>query len=165
MKHDHIPPARLDAVKNVSQVIEIKVIADGHKNISRPHAQGLWTEFAFQLKVELIHFHMSHSAVFGAALGKSEHNVQDHGKNAAGDCGYRLCEQVRDRDSEQRERNQPKTHRNLHAANMEVQRNLELALARTPVTQDQHGQAIHRETPDHAKGVQIREESNVAATD
>src|SRR6267154_6486100 len=108
---------------------------------------------------------MSDPAVSGAALGNGEHDVQDYRKDAAGHGGYRLGKQVRYRDQEQRERNQSEAHRNLHAAEIKIERNLELALARSRITQDQHRQAIHREAPDHSEGIQVREESNIAAAD
>src|SRR5712671_921638 len=109
MQHDHVPAPRLYAVENIAKVI----------------------------KIELIHFHVSDPAVSGAALGNGEHDVQDYRKDAAGHGGYRLGEQVRYRNQEQRERNQPQTHGNLHAAEVKIEGNLELALARTGIAQDQ----------------------------
>src|ERR1700738_1904077 len=105
---------------------------------------------------------MSYATVLGPALGDGENDIQDHRKNAAGDCGYRLGEQVGDGYREQGQRDQAKAHRNLPAANMKIQRNLKLALPWLGVAQHEYGQAVHRETPDYAEGVQIREERNVA---
>src|SRR5258708_428365 len=141
------------------------MVADRHQDIPGPRADRLRAQFTFQLKIELIHFHMRDSAVSGAALGNGEHDVQDHRKDAAGHGGYRFGEQVRYRDQEQRERNQSQTHRNLHAAEIKIEGNLELALARPRITQDQYRQAIHRETPDHSEGIQVREEGDIAAAD
>src|SRR5712671_4797781 len=137
MQHDHVPAPRLYAVENIAKVI----------------------------KIELIHFHMSDPAVSGAALGNGEHDIQDYRKDAAGHGGYRLGEQVRYRNQEQRERNQSEAHRNLHAAEVKIERDLELALAGARITQNQHRQAIHREAPDHSEGIQVREESHIAAAD
>src|SRR6266853_204367 len=165
MQHDHIAAPRLDAVENVAKVIQIEVVADRHKNIARPRTDGFRAQFTFQLKIELIHFHMSDSAVSGTALGNGEHDVQDYRKDAAGHGGYRLGKQVRYRDQEQRERNQSEAHRNLHAAEIKIERNLELALTGSRITQNQYRQAIHREAPDHSEGIQVREESHIAAAD
>src|SRR5712671_5238897 len=151
MKHDHIAAPRLDAVENVAKVIQIEVIADRYQDIPWPRADRFRAQLAFQLEIELIHFHMSDPAVSGAALGNGEHDVQDYRKDTAGHGGYRLGEQVRYRDQEQRERNQSEAHRNLHAAEIKIERNLELALAGSRITQNQHRQAIHREAPDHSK--------------
>src|SRR5712672_3457220 len=165
MQHDNVPAPRLDAVENVAKVIQIEVIADRHKDIPWPRADGFRAQLAFQLEIELIHFHMSDPAVSGASLGNGEHDVQDYRKDAAGHGGYRLGEQVRYRDQEQRERNQPEAHRNLHAAEIKIEGNLKLALAGSRITQNQHRQAIHREAPDHSEGIQVREESNIAPAD
>src|SRR5712675_2763096 len=165
MQHDYIAAPRLDAVENVAKVIQIEVIADRHKDIPWPRADRFRAQLAFQLEIELIHFHMSDPAVSGAALGNGEHDVQDYRKGAAGHGGYRLGEQVRYRDQEQRECNQSEAHRNLHAAEIKIERDLELALAGTRITQNQYRQAIHREAPDHSEGIQVREESNIAAAD
>ena len=48
---------------------------------------------------------------------------------------------------------------------MKIQRNLEFALAGPRVTKHQHGEAIHRKTPDHPEGIQVREEGDVTAAD
>src|SRR5258706_9189336 len=120
MKHHYVAAAGLDAVENVSKMIQIEMIADRHKNIPGPRADGLRTQFAFKLKVELVHLHMSAAAISGAALGNRKHDVQNHGKKAAGDCCYWLSEEVRDRDGEQGQRDQAKPDRNLHAANIEI---------------------------------------------
>src|SRR5882762_6842084 len=115
MQHDNVPAPRLDAVENVAKVIQIEVIADRHQDIPWPRTNRFRAQLAFQLEIELIHFHMSDPAVSGAALGNGEHDVQDYRKGTAGHGGYRLGEQVRYRNQEQRERNQSETHRNLHA--------------------------------------------------
>src|SRR6266852_290215 len=165
MQHDHVAAPRLDAVENIAKMIQIEVIADRRKNIPWPRPDRFRTQLAFQLEIKLIHFHMSHPAVSGPALGNGEHDVQDYRKDAAGHGGYRLGEQVRYRDQKQRERNQSESHRNLDAAEIKIEGNLELALARSRVTQNQHRQAIHREAPDHSEGIQVREESYIAAAD
>src|SRR5712675_1470734 len=165
VQHDNVPAPRLDAVENITKVIQIEVVADRDQDIPWPRADRFRAQLAFQLEIELIHFHVSDPAVSGAALGNGEHDVQDYRKDTAGHGGYRLGEQVRYRDQEQRERNQSEAHRNLHASEIKIERNLELALARSRITQNQHRQAIHREAPDHSESVQVREESNIAAAD
>src|SRR5579859_1302552 len=108
---------------------------------------------------------MRHSTVSSATFGDRKHHIQDHGKDAASHGGHRLGEQVHHRDDEQGERYKAQTHRNLHPADMEIEGDLELALARTGVTQDQHRQAVHGKAPDHAESVQVGQEVDVAAAD
>src|SRR5260370_12281832 len=115
--------------------------------------------------MDVAHPHVSSAAVRGAAPRDGENDIQDHRKKAAGDWGCWLGEQVRDGDSEQSQRDQAETHGNLHAANVKIQRTRELALTWLGVAQHEYGQAIHRETPDHAEGVQVRKERNVASAD
>src|SRR5882762_2844411 len=165
MQHDHVAAPRLDAVENVAKVIQIEVIADRHKDVPWPRADRFRAQLAFQFEIELIHFHMSDSAVSGSTLGNGENDVQDYRKDAASHRGDRLGEQVRYRDQEQRERNQSEAHRNLHAAEIKIERDLELALAGSRITQNQYRQAIHREAPDHSEGIQVREEGDIAAAD
>src|ERR1700680_2482946 len=95
MKEHHVTAPGFDAVENISKVIQIEVIADRYKNIPGPRADRLWTQLAFQLKVELVHFHMTADAISGATLGNGKHDVQNHRKSATGDCCYRLGGQVR----------------------------------------------------------------------
>src|SRR5690349_21649946 len=127
MKHHHVAASGLDAVENVSQVIEIKMIADRNEDVTGTHTQRLGAELSFELEIELVHLYMRHAAVPGAVLGNGEHEVQKDGKNPTRDRGNRLGKEVGDRDRKQRQCDQPETHRDLHAAYGEVQRNLELA--------------------------------------
>ena len=55
--------------------------------------------------------------------------------------------------------------RNLRPSKSEIQRNLEFALARPRVAKHQHGEAVHRKTPDHSEGIQVRQEGDVTAAD
>src|SRR5205823_13401539 len=55
--------------------------------------------------------------------------------------------------------------RDLHSANLEIERNLEFTLARTGVPKHQDGQAVHRETPNHTERVEVRQESDIAMAD
>ena len=38
-------------------------------------------------------------------------------------------------------------------------------MARAGIAQDEYCQAVHRKTPDHSKGVEVRKESNVTVAD
>src|ERR1700676_1803325 len=96
MQDDHVTPAWLEAIENIPQVVQIEVVADRNKNIPRPRADRFGAQFAFQFKIELVHLHVSHAAVLGASLRDGENDIQDHRKNATGECGYWLSEQVRD---------------------------------------------------------------------
>src|SRR5216683_1482243 len=163
VQNDDVTAAGLDAVENIPEVVEIEVVADGHEDVSGACSDSFRTQLAFEFQVELIHLDASNAAMASASLGNGEHNVQNHGKDAAGHGRHGLGEEVHDGDQEQRQGNQAETHRNLHSANRKVQRNLELALPRTRVAQYKNGEAVHREAPDDAEGVKIREESHIAA--
>src|SRR6267154_1586186 len=165
VEDNHVTATGLDAVQNISEVVEVEVVADGHQDISRARPDRLRTQLAFELQVELIHLDVGDASVAAAALRNGEHDVQDDGENAAGHSGDRLGEQVHHSDQKQRQRNQAETHRYLHSANLKVQRNLKLALSGTRVAQYQNGQAIHGEAPDDTEGVEVREESHIAAAD
>src|SRR5947199_10004907 len=108
---------------------------------------------------------MRYAAISGAPLGNGEHYVQNHGKDPASHGGNRLCEQVNYRKHEECQRDEAQAHRNLYAPDIEVQRYLELALARPRVTQDKDRQAVHREAPDHSKGIQVREKGDISTAD
>src|SRR5216683_894345 len=163
VQNDNVAAAGLDAVQNVAKVVEVEVVADGHENVSGTRSDSFRTQLAFEFQVELIHLDASNAAMASAALGNGEHDVQNHRKNAAGHGRDRLGEKVHDGDQEQSQRNQSEPHGDLHTANRKVQRNLELALPRTRVAQYKNGEAVHREAPDDAEGVKIREESHIAA--
>src|SRR5713101_4875724 len=62
-------------------------------------------------------------------------------------------------------RDAPQPHGDLHATEMEVQRNLKFTLAGAGVAENEHREAIHRETPNHAKGVKVREKGHVTMAD
>ena len=100
-----------------------------------------------------------------ASLGNGEHDVEQDRENSARHRGDRLGEQVDDRDQKQRQRDHAKAERYLHSANAKVERNLEFAFAGIRVAQDENGEAVHRETPDHAECVQVGKERDVAAAD
>ena len=47
----------------------------------------------------------------------------------------------------------------------EIQGHLKFALAGPGVTKNQHGEAVHRETPDDPEGIEVGEEGHIAAAD
>src|SRR5260221_7412115 len=143
--HD-VPPSRLHTIQNISEVVHIKVIADGNQNIAGLGADGFGSQLAFQFKIELVHFDVRHAATPRAFFGNSKYDVQQHGKSAAGHGGDRLGKQVHECDQEQRQRYQAQTNRNLLAANCKVQGNLKFSLAGTGIAQHQYRQAVHHKT-------------------
>src|ERR1700691_3612496 len=165
VKHHDVAPPGLHAIQHISQVVQIEVIADRHKNVSGARAHRLGAQFALQFQVELVHFDVGYAAMLAAPLGKGEDDIQHDREGAAGHGGDGLGEQVGDGNQEQRQRDQAQAHGDLHAADREVERHLEFALAGIGVTQHQHRQAIHRETPDDPEGVKVGEKGDVAAAD
>src|SRR5690348_388163 len=141
------------------------MVADGHKNVARARSDGLRRKFGFQLQIELVHFHLGRAAAVGAALGNGEDNKEQNGKSSARHGGHGLGEKIGDGYEKQRQSDEAQADRNLNAANMEIKRNLEFALAGPGVAEDENGQPVHRETPDHAEGIQVCQKSHVAAAD
>src|SRR5258708_31692579 len=165
MQHNNVAPPRFQAIEHVSQVIQVEVVADRHQDVAGTRAHRLRAQLAFQFQVEMIHFYVGNAAILAAPLGNREDDVQHDRESPTGHGGHGLGEQVGDRDQEQRDGDKSEPDRNLYAANSEIERHLEFALAWIRVAQHQYGQAVHRKTPDHAEGVKVRQEGNVAAAD
>src|ERR1700741_2006073 len=150
-------------MQHISEVIEIELVADRHKNVAGSRADGLQTQLALQLQVELVHLYVSHTTMPGPSFGNREHDIQDHREYAASHGGDGLCEKVGDRNQEQNQGNQTEPHGYLHAAHSEIERHWKFALTRNGIAQHQHRQAVHGEAPYDAECVQIGEEGDVAA--
>src|ERR1700757_1764411 len=146
-------------------MVHIEMVADGNQDVAGPCANTFRSQLAFQFQVELVHFDVRHSGVSRTLFRNGEHDIEQHGKHAAGHGGHRLGKQVYERDQKQRQCDYSQSERNLFSTNRKVERNLEFALARIGVAQDKYGQAVHGKTPDDAEGVQVGEEGHIAATD
>src|SRR6476646_7000873 len=101
----------------------------------------------------------------GVALRNRKHDEKEDGEGDAGNGGFLLSEQIDDRDAKKHQRDQSQANRNLDAKDLEVKRDTVLAVARVRVAQDEDGEPLHRETPDHAEGIQVGKKSDVAAAD
>src|ERR1700675_1451353 len=150
VQNDYIAASRLDAIENVGKMIENEVVADRHEDVARPRANSFRCQLGLQLQVELVHLHVSRAASVSATLGNRENDEEQNGKSAACHGGYRLGEKIDHSDKKQRQRDQAEADRNLHAPNIEIQGDLELAYAGSRVSQHEDGQAVHRETPNDA---------------
>src|ERR1700732_420335 len=100
-----------------------------------------------------------------ATLGNGEHDVKQYRECAASYGGDWFRKQVDESDQEQSKSDQTETNRNLHTPDREIERHLKIALAGSRVAKNEHGEAIHRETPNHSEGIEVCEEGHVAATD
>jgi hypothetical protein len=163
MQNNDIAAARLDAIEDIAQVIEIEVVADGHEDVASSSADGFGRQLGFQFEVELVHLHVSRAAPVGAAFGNSEYDKEKYGERAAGHCCDGLGEKIDDGDKEEHQSNQAQANGDLHAANIKIKRNLELADSRPGVTEHEDGKPVHREAPNDAERVEVCEERNVAA--
>src|SRR6267143_4160226 len=146
-------------------MIERVVVAYGDDDVARARTYGLGSQFRFQLEIELIHLNVSCAAAPAPLLRNCEHHVKQNGKGSASHRGDGLGEQVYDGDQEQHQGDQSKSHGNLHATEREIQWNLKFPLPRACVAKNENCKAVHRETPDHAESVEVREKGNVAAAD
>src|SRR5215831_5750349 len=153
VEHDHVATARLDAIEDVGEVIEIELIADRNEDVAGAGADSFGSEFAFDFKIELIHLDVSDTSMARALFGHGEDDVEKDGEHAAGHRCDGLREEVDDGDQEQGERDQTETERNLHAANREIERNLKIARAGLCVTENKNGEAVHGKGPDDAESV------------
>src|SRR5260370_25540227 len=167
VKHDDVAAAGFDAIEHVAQLIEGVNIADRHEDVARPRADGLGGQLAFHLQMKLVHFHVLDVAagVMREFFRNGEDDEEHHGEGHAGDGCVFLGEKVYDGNAEQRQGDQAEAERNFHAKNREVQRHAVLAIARMRVAQDQHRQALHPETPDHPKGLEVREKGYITTAD
>ena len=141
------------------------MIADRHEDVAGTRADGFGAQLALEFEIELIHLHVRDAAIAAAPLGNGEHDVKQDRENAARHRRDRLREEVDDGDEKQNQRDDAETDRYLHAANAQVERHLELALAGIRVAQHENGEAVHREAPDHAECIQVGEERDIAAAD
>ena len=74
MKDDDVATPRLDAIENISEMIEGMNIADGYEDISRAGADRLGSEFALHGQVELVHFDVRAAAsMVGVPLRNRKH--------------------------------------------------------------------------------------------
>src|SRR6185437_15156237 len=112
-----------------------------------------------------IHLDVSDAAIAAATLGDGEYDVKQDREDAAGHRRDGLGEEVDDGDEEEGQRDDAEADGNLHTADAQIERHLKFALAGIGVTQDENGEAVHREAPDHAEGVEVGEEGDVAAAD
>src|SRR3984957_1571547 len=165
MQHDDVAAARLQSIEHIAEVIEIEVIADRHEDVAGTRADRFGTQFTFELEVELVHLDMRHAAIAATPLGDGEYDVQQDGESAARHRRNRLGEKVHDRDEEEDQRDDAQADGNLNAADAQIERHLEFALAGIRVTKHENGEAVHREAPNHTKRIQVGEEGDVAAAD
>src|SRR5579863_2662030 len=139
VQNNHIAASGLDAIENVSQVIEIEVIAHRHEDVSGPRANGLGRQFGLQLQIQLVHLHLSRAAFVGSALGNRKTDKEQHGESAARHGGHRLGEKIDDGDEEKNQCDQAEADGDLHAANIEIKWDLEFAHSGPRVSQHEHG--------------------------
>ena len=105
------------------------------------------------------------SRTAGGTLREREHKEEQDGEHHSRNRSGGLGEQVHNSDREQDQRDQAEANGDFDSADSEVERHLILTLARLLVAQHEDRKAIHRETPDHAEGIEIREKRHVAAAD
>ena len=91
---------------------------------------------------------------------------QEHRREGrAADRGHLLGQQVQQGREEQHEEHHDQAEGNLHAADVEVQRHLELARAAVLEPQHDHRQGLEDETPHHAEGIGLAQHVHVAAAE
>src|ERR1019366_9553452 len=96
------------------------------------------------------------------ALRNSQHHEEHQTETHAGDGRQFLGEQVYQRGREQHHGDDAQTNRNFHPTDVDVSRHFPFPLFRRCITQNQYRQRHEREAPDHAEGIQRRQEVHVA---
>jgi len=76
VKDDNIATAGLQAIENVCEMVEIKLIADGNEDVAGLRADGLRSEFAFNFEIELIHLNVGGAGRTGATFGNGENDKE-----------------------------------------------------------------------------------------
>src|SRR5215470_4112760 len=102
VKDYDVAAARLDAIEDVGEVVEIVLITDGNKDVARTGANSLGREFAFNFEIELIHLNVSNASLARALFGDSEDDVEKNRKHAACHGCDGFGEEVDDGDEEKR---------------------------------------------------------------
>src|SRR5260221_549442 len=144
--------------------IELRLwIADGDEDVAGLCADGFRRELAFQVEVELIHFDVGDACLTGTALGNRKDDKQENGKCAAGHSGDGLGEQVNESNEEKDKCDEAEADGKLRAEDSEIERDLEFALARLGITKNENGEAVHRETPDDTKRIEVCKERDITA--
>lgn len=165
VKNHYVAAARLDSIKNVGEVVEIELIADGNKDVAGLGANGFRSELAFDFEIELIHLNVSDAGLARMFFRNCENDKEKYGKCAAGESGDGFGEEVDDCDGQQGEGDKGEAERNVNAVDGEIEGNLKIACARLGVAKDENCEAIHGEGPDDAEGVKVCEEVYIAAAD
>ena len=139
------------------------MIADWDEDVAGFCADRFRCELAFQVEVELIHFDVGDACFTGTALGNRKDDKQENGKRTAGHSGDGLGKQVNESNEEKYKSDETEADGKLRAEDSEIERDLEFALARLGITKNENGEAVHRETPDDAKRVEVCKERDIAS--
>ena len=101
----------------------------------------------------------------GVVFGYGEDQEESDAEGNTGDRGRRLGQQVSEGGQEQNDGDGHQPQRHFFPSQLQVPGDLPLAVFRFGVTQNEHGQGLKAETPDHAEGIQRSQEVHVAAAD
>src|SRR6266571_7753626 len=161
VEDDKIAASGFDAVEDVAKMVERVVIADGNEDIAGTGAHGLGREFALLLEIELIELGVGPAALSGNSFGDLEDDKKNYGETDAGERGDLLGKEVDDAESEKRNGDEGQADGDFQVSKLQIQGHTEFAFSGLLVAKHQHGQAFHRETPHHAKGVGFAEHKDV----
>ena len=130
------------------------------------HAHGAAAQFLVAVDAELVELFRLAVALFGdVALGEREDGEEHGAENHSGDRGFILGEEVHDRGDQQHGGNENQSHWNFGLADVQVAGNFPCAVARLGKAQDEHGDGLHGEAPDHAERVERGQQVDVAAAE
>src|SRR5208283_4899750 len=115
--------------------------------------------------MKLVKLLVNTMARVGDFFGNRENGEKYNGEGNSGDSGDLLGEQVYQRNTEKHEGNEAQSYGDFAPRNVQIQGDPVFAHARLFEPQHQNGKAFHDETPNHAEGISLAQEKNVAAAE
>ena len=164
--HHNVLLGDIRVVQQVIEVVKIARIADGHQHVAGTHVHLLAVDQRLLGDAELLaHLVIGAALLVGDLLGNREDAEQEEREADPGNRRQWLGHQVDQRGGEQQQRNQRQSDRNLQLADGDIARHAELAIARFGEAQHKHRQGLESKAPDHAEGIQRRQQIHVAAAE
>src|SRR5882672_6454827 len=163
--HDDILLTRVNSFERPAQVSQRVVVAHRHQYVTAANVEGGTFHRIALEELELVFHRLLCQRGFSIvhAFGNGEDYEEDDRKRYSSNRGDRFREQVHDGGCEQHQEYGSQANRDLVSANRDIGRNLPSALTVVLETQNQHGQAVERETPDHAESVSFAEDVDISA--
>ena len=152
-------------LEHPAQVIQSVVVADGHQHVAGAYAERAAVDrVALQQLEVVLHMLFGERVLFPIhVFGNREDHEKDRREGNTREGSYGFRSQVYEGRREQNEHDRKQADGYFSSANGEVRGNFPAALTFVLEAQDEHGQAVESETPNHAEGIRFTEHIDVAA--